>query len=384
MNSKVDCFYMARALRLASQGRGSVEPNPMVGCAIVNAEGLDLAAATDEALTSRIVGEGWHQKYGDAHAEVNALRVAGERAKGATLYVTLEPCSHFGKTPPCADAVIASGVKRVVMAMRDPFPKVDGTGLEKLQNAGIEVTVGVMESEARELNAPYLMRLTKKRPWIVAKWAATLDGKLASRALSSNWISCEESRRLVHQWRGESDAIVVGSRTAVVDNPMLTVRLPEGQTPKRIPTRIVICSAATLSLDSNLAATASAAPLLLVWGPNASESKRALWEEKGAEILVIDEREHEKRFAVLMEALAERGMTNVMVEGGGELLGHLFDMELIDEVRAFICPKLIGGRDAVFPFGGVGRELMSSAATLRNKKIEIVGDDVLITGRVNY
>ena len=402
MSSNVDQFYMRRALKLAALGRGAVEPNPMVGCVIVrdpkttdcakiadDCENADAVCAecsnfADEAAEARIVGEGWHQQYGGPHAEVNALKAAGDAAKGATMYVTLEPCSHFGKTPPCCDAVIAAGIRRVVVATRDPFPKVDGSGIEKLEAAGIEVKVGVLENKARELNAPYWTRLTKKRPWIIGKWAMTLDGKIATRVGSSYWISSEESRALVHRTRSRVDAILIGSRTAMEDDPKLTVRLPEGETPLRTPTRIVFDSGGTLSAFSELALTARDVPLLLVFGPEAPAEKKTFWESKGAEVLVIDAPTREQRLILLMEELAERGMTNVLVEGGGELLGRLFDLEMIDEANVFVAPKIVGGKEAVVPVGGVGRELMRKAATLKNRKTEVVGPDMLISGVVVY
>ena len=402
MSSNVDQFYMRRALKLAALGRGAVEPNPMVGCVIVrdprksdcakiaadcaNADAVcaECSDFADEAAEARIVGEGWHQRYGGPHAEVNALAAAGDAARGATMYVTLEPCSHFGKTPPWCDAVIAAGIRRVVVATRDPFPKVDGSGIEKLEAAGIEVKVGVLENKARELNAPYWTRLTKKRPWIIGKWAMTLDGKIATRVGSSYWISSDESRALVHRTRSRVDAILIGSRTAMEDDPKLTVRLPEGETPLRTPTRVVFDSGGTLSAFSELALTARDVPLLLVFGPEAPAEKKTFWESKGAEVLVIDAPTREQRLILLMEELAERGMTNVLVEGGGELLGRLFDLEMIDEVNVFVAPKIVGGKEAVVPVGGVGRELMRKAATLKNRKTEVVGPDMLISGVVVY
>ena len=229
-----------------------------------------------------------------------------------------------------------------------------------------------------------MTRLTKNRPWIIGKWAMTLDGKIATRIGSSYWISSDEARLRVHEWRETVDAILIGSRTAMEDDPQLTVRLPEGRTPKRIPTRIVVDSGGTLSVFSELALTARDVPLLLVFGPNTPKGKKEFWESKGAEVMVIDAPTHEQRLLLLLTNLAERGMTNILVEGGGELLGHFFDLELIDEARVFVSPKIIGGSEAVVAVGGVGRELMRKAATLRNKKIEVIGTDVLISGRINY
>ncbi|MCF0233804.1 MAG: bifunctional diaminohydroxyphosphoribosylaminopyrimidine deaminase/5-amino-6-(5-phosphoribosylamino)uracil reductase RibD [Thermoguttaceae bacterium] len=390
MNSNVDQYYMKRALKLAARGQGLVEPNPMVGCVVVRASNPDADESravddfSEEDALAQIVGEGWHERFGGPHAEVNALAAAGDAARGATMYVTLEPCSHFGKTPPCADAVIAAGVARVVVAMLDPFPEVAGRGVEKLVAAGIDVKVGVLESKARDLNAPYLTRLEKGRPWIIAKWAMTLDGKIATRVGSSYWISSEESRAKVHELRERVDAILIGSRTAMEDDPRLTVRLPDGRKPKRVPTRIVLDSGGTLSVFSELALTARDAPLLLVFGPQTPVAKKEFWESKGAEVIILDAPAREQRIVLLMENLAKRGMTNVLVEGGGELLGHLFDLEYIYEVNVYVAPKIVGGKDAVVPVGGVGRELMRKAATLRNKKSEIIGPDIMISGRINY
>src|SRR5437764_9316124 len=215
-----DESWMRRALELAERGRGSVEPNPLVGCVVVR-DGV-------------VVGEGWHQRYGEAHAEVHALSAAGEKASGATLYVTLEPCCHHGKTPPCTDAILRAGITRVVAAMADPFPLVAGRGAELLRQAGVTVEIGLEEAEARRLNAPYLTLLGKGRPYVHAKWAMTLDGKIATAAGDSKWVSGEASRRLVHELRGRMDAIIVGAGTVRADDPLLTVRPPGPRTPSQV------------------------------------------------------------------------------------------------------------------------------------------------------
>src|SRR5262249_49286375 len=229
-----DSEWMRRALELAERGRGYVEPNPLVGAVIVRDD--------------RPVGEGWHQRFGEAHAEVNALAAAGEAARGATLYVTLEPCCHHGKTPPCTDAIIAAGIARVICAQRDPFPKVSGGGIAAPEAAGIAVEVGAMTDAAQRLNAPYLKLLHTGKPWVIAKWAISLDGKIATANGDSKWISGEASRAIVHQLRGRMDAIIVGHRTAELDDPLLTAR-PAGA---RTATRIVVDSRATLSPNSQL------------------------------------------------------------------------------------------------------------------------------------
>ena len=383
MTSKLnwDEYFMRQALALAAQGQGYVEPNPMVGCVLVRP---DLPKARSKNDPPKVVGTGYHARFGGDHAEAAALKNAKKQARGATCYVTLEPCCHFGKTPPCCDALIEAGISRVVAAMADPFPKVAGGGLAKLRAAGIEVTTGVLEKEARALNAPYLTRQTKRRPWIIGKWAMTLDGKIATRTGASYWVSSDQSRRRVHQLRSRMDAIMVGSRTAMEDDPRLTVRLPEGETPLRTPLRIVFDSGGTLSVFSELALTARDVPLLLAFGPEAAPEKRVFWEGKGAEVLTLQAPEHEQRLILLTEELARRGVTNLLVEGGGELLGHLFDLELLDEIYVFIAPKVIGGSNAVVPVGGFGIDSMRKAARLEECRTELIGPDVLVSGRLIY
>ena len=239
IGSELDRWHMARAIELAALGRGSVEPNPMVGCVI--------------ARGAEVIAEGYHRQFGGAHAEVEALAVAGVRAAGATMYVTLEPCCHWGKTPPCSEAVIRAGLARVVAAMPDPFPKVAGGGLTALREAGIAVELGVLESDAEQLNAPYLKRLRTGQPWVIAKWAMTLDGKLATRTGSSRWISSERSRELVHDLRRRVDAILVGRGTVVADDPLLTARPPGDRT----ALRIILDRLARTPLDAKLVTTSN-------------------------------------------------------------------------------------------------------------------------------
>jgi len=360
-----DTLFMRRALELAKRGEGLVEPNPMVGCVIVR--------------NGTVSGEGFHAKFGGPHAEVEAIRAADGDTIGATCYVTLEPCSHHGKTPPCTKAVLAAGFKRLVVAMRDPHPQVNGRGLQILREAGLEVIEGVLEDEARSLNAPYLTRIEKNRPWIIAKWAMTLDGRLASRTGSSQWISNAASREIVHRLRSRMDAILIGSQTALRDDPLLTVRLSEGT---RQPQRIVFDSKAQTPLDGQLVRTAKEVPVLIVVGPDTPRVTEL--EKAGCEILHADVRDYRERFERLFEHLVQRGITNLLVEGGGGLFGALFDLRLIDEVHAFIAPKLIGGDTAVAPIGGIGLAAMPSAAKIDAPEICIVDGDVYMHGRVRY
>lgn len=359
---------MRRALTLAAEGRGYVEPNPMVGCVIVRGE--------------EIVGEGFHEVFGGPHAEVQSLQDARIKARDSTLYVTLEPCCHQGKTPPCTKAVIAAGVKRVVAAMRDPFPQVAGGGFAELERAGIEVVSGVLQPEAEELNAPYLKLLRTGRPWAIAKWAMTLDGKIATSNGQSKWISGPESREIVQQLRARMDAIVVGRRTAELDDPLLTARLPEGQKPSRVATRIVVDSSASLALSSQLVRTAREVPLLIAAGPDAQASQVAKLTAAGVEVLQLPGSSHQERLTQLLDELGRRRMTNILVEGGSQLLGSFFDAGQIDEVHCFIAPKIFGGSGAACPVGGTGVSDPAAALQFIQPVRRTIGDDIYIHGRL--
>jgi diaminohydroxyphosphoribosylaminopyrimidine deaminase/5-amino-6-(5-phosphoribosylamino)uracil reductase len=355
---------MTRAIELAQRGEGTVEPNPMVGCVIVR--------------DGQVVGEGWHQRFGGPHAEVEALRDAGEAARGATMLVTLEPCCHQGKTPACVDAVVNAGVTRVIVAQRDPFPQVDGGGIRVLQEAGIEVEVGVCAKQARELNAPYLKLVTVGTPWVIAKWAMTLDGKIATRTGDSQWISNEASRDVVHRIRGRVDAIIVGSGTARADDPLLTAR-PTGP---RVATRIVFDSTAALSVDSQLVKTAKTAPVLVVATSNAPDKHVQRLTAAGCEVLVCDGINPAERVRNLLAELGQRRMTNVLVEGGATLLGAFRDAEAIDEAHVFIAPKIVGGASAPSPIGGTGLELIANVMPFTDWSVSELEGDIYARGRV--
>jgi diaminohydroxyphosphoribosylaminopyrimidine deaminase/5-amino-6-(5-phosphoribosylamino)uracil reductase len=346
---------MRRALELAERGRGWVEPNPMVGAVLVH--------------QGQVVGEGWHQRYGEAHAEVHAIAQAGPRSRGATLYVTLEPCCHYGKTPPCTDALIAAGIARVVVAMTDPFPQVAGQGIEKLRSAGIPVEVGLLQDDARRLNAAYLTRLEKGRAYVHAKWAMTLDGKIATRLGDSKWISSEASRRRVHELRGRMDAILVGAGTVRADDPLLTVRPPGA----RIPRRIVLTRRGEIPWNCRLWQTIAEAPVCLA-GPHADR-----WTSKvpeGVELIPCDS------LTDLLRDLARRRCTNVLVEGGANVLGQFFDERLIDEVHVFIASKLIGGAGPA-PIGGQGLERIADALVVNPIQAEALGSDWYFHGKLS-
>lgn len=362
--SELDRWHMRRALELAARGRGRVEPNPMVGCVI--------------ARGAEVIAEGWHRRYGGPHAEVEALQMAGPRAKGATLYVTLEPCCHFGKTPPCTRAIIAAGIRRVVVALEDPFPRVAGKGLKELQEAGIEITCGVLAEEAEVLLAPYLKLIGRKRPWIILKWAMTLDGKIATVSGKSRWISSEESRQVVHSLRGQVDGILVGIRTALIDDPLL---LPNPPGP-RLPCRIVLDSTARLPVDSRLVCTVKEGPVLVVAGPHATQERIRKLTEVGCEVLRFPQPDQKERLQALLEELGRRQMTYILVEGGAEVFASFFTVGEVDEVHVFVAPKVFGGCDAPSAIAGMGVDLPEKAWHLENVTIERAGADVHIHGRI--
>lgn len=364
INRELDAWHMARALELAALGRGAVEPNPMVGCVIAHG--------------AEIIGEGYHRRYGGPHAEVEALRVAGSRAAGATLYVTLEPCCHFGKTPPCTQAVVAAGIKRVVAAMSDPFPQVAGRGAAELRAASVDVEIGLCEAAAKKLNAPYLKLLRTGRPWVIAKWAMTLDGKLATTAGDSRWISNEASRAVVHELRGRVDAIVIGAGTARADDPQLTAR-PTGL---RTALRVVVDDRADLSLDSILVRTARESPVLVHAAAEAPPEKLDDLRAAGCEVVACPGASRADRLEALLTEFGDRRFTNVLVEGGTTLFGEFFDNDHVDEVHVFIAPKIVGGERAASAVGGAGISAMVNALKLDDVETKFLDGDVYVTGRV--
>jgi diaminohydroxyphosphoribosylaminopyrimidine deaminase/5-amino-6-(5-phosphoribosylamino)uracil reductase len=359
----LDQHWMRRALAEAARGLGRVEPNPMVGAVVVR--------------DGRLVGVGHHERFGGPHAEVHALATAGASARGATLYVTLEPCCHQGKTPPCTAAVLAAGVTRVVAAGLDPFPRVAGGGFGRLRAAGVALTVGPLEDEARRLNAPYFKRLATGRPHVVAKWAMTLDGKIACRTGDSRWISGEASRAAVHELRGRMDAIVVGIGTALADDPALTARPPGPRT----PLRVVLDREARLPLTSQLVQTAREVPVLVVAGEAAHIGPVEALTAAGVEVLRLPG-DPAERVTALLDELGRRGQSNVLVEGGGRVLGSFADAGAIDAVEVFLAPTFEGGSHAFGPVRGRGVERMADATRLLNLDVARRGADLWLRGDV--
>lgn len=376
----VDPFlaHMRTALKLAARGRGAVEPNPMVGAVI--------------ARGGQVLGLGWHRRFGGPHAEVEAIqsvRDAGHSLHDATLYVTLEPCSHHGKTPPCAEAVIRAGIRRVVVAMQDPNPKVAGRGLRQLRQAGVDVEVGLLEAQARELNAPFIKRHTTALPWVIAKWAQTLDGATATRTGHSKWISSPRSRRIVHQLRARVDIIMVGIGTALADDPTLTAR---GVPRRRIARRVIIDPRLRLSLNSRLVRTVDQSPLLIVTTeqslrdePKQVEALRAA----GVDVMAVpalpaaEGQAHVLDLRVLLSHLVqERQVTNVLVEGGAHLLGCLLRQRLVDQALAFVAPRLLGDEEALPAVAGLSPRCIEQGPPLALRRWRRIDDDLLLDYRV--
>ena len=388
--SSRDRMHMRRALDLAAQGLGRVEPNPMVGAVVVRGD--------------QVVGEGHHQRFGGPHAEVVALQAAGPQARGAELFISLEPCCHHGKTPPCTDAILAAGVRRVVAAVVDPFPEVSGRGMALLKAAGIETAVGVLEAEARRLNAAFFKRQKTGLPLVIAKWAMTLDGRMATAARESQWISSEESRRRVHEMRRVVDAVLVGAGTVLADEPSLTVRhvapLPErGQ-----PTRVVLDGRLMIDPAKNPARTAREIPVIVYTSAEAlrdGAERAAALRQAGCEIVVVPRDSDLSRagqscpprpnlgapaaplsLRAVLEDLGARGMSRVLVESGARVLGSFFAARLADRLMIFVSPRVLASGDALGPAAGPDGRTLAEALPVADLTTERVGPDLLIQGRM--
>jgi diaminohydroxyphosphoribosylaminopyrimidine deaminase/5-amino-6-(5-phosphoribosylamino)uracil reductase len=358
--------YMRRALALAENGLGLASPNPMVGCVIVNG--------------GRVVGEGWHEGPGTPHAEINALRAAGDLARGATMYLTLEPCSHHGRTPPCAPALVAAGVARVVAALRDPNPAVDGGGFEILRREGIEVTEGVLVEPARQLVAGFAKHVRTGLPFVTLKMGASLDGKVAAGDGSSRWITGEAAREDAHRLRAASDAILVGAGTAVADRPSLTVRLPEYR--GRQPLRVLLDGRGTVRPAGAL--FGGGAPTLVVTTPSAPEDRRAAWEAAGAEVVVIGDGPDQARVPLgsLLELLGKRDVQSVLIEGGPTVAWEAVRTAWVDRFVLYLAPKLIGGVGAPGLLGGEGISTIDGALPIEIEDVARIGEDLKVTARL--
>lgn len=365
MTPEPDRRHMRRALDLARQGLGLTSPNPAVGAVVVR--------------DGEVVGEGFHERAGAPHAEVVALGVAGPRAAGATLYVTLEPCIHHGKTPPCSEAILQAGIRRVVVAIRDPNPLVDGHGIERLHEAGLEVEIGVEAAAAALLNRAFFKFITTGRPHVTLKIAMTLDGKIAARDGSSRWITGEAARAEVHRMRSQVDAILVGIGTLLADDPSLTVRL--GRAWPREPLRVVVDSHLRTPPNAGVIRAGRPERVLIACRESPPAERLEPLEAQGVEVLRLPASEGRVDLNALMSALAERQIVSVLAEGGSELNAGLLDHGCVDHLACFMAPLLLGGQGAPSALGGPGR-LLKEAFRLRNVTCDRIGEDFLFEGDI--
>ncbi|GMB07792.1 bifunctional diaminohydroxyphosphoribosylaminopyrimidine deaminase/5-amino-6-(5-phosphoribosylamino)uracil reductase RibD [Thermolongibacillus altinsuensis] len=353
--------YMRFALQLAQAAVGQTSPNPVVGAVVVK--------------DGEIVGFGAHLKAGEPHAEVHALRMAGEKAKGATVYVTLEPCSHYGKTPPCADLLIEKEVRRVVVATTDPNPLVAGKGIAKLRQAGIAVDVGVLKEEADELNEMFFHYISTKTPYVTLKYAMSLDGKIATKTGESKWITSEEARRDVHRYRRAHDAILVGVETVLADDPSLTVRLGDGG---KNPIRIILDTRLRTPLEAKVVRDGET-PTWIVVGSEVTEAQMAPYREKNVQIIQMNEASI--TIPSLLKVLGEKKVMSLFVEGGAAVHGSFVAAKAFQKVIAYIAPKFIGGKEAPSPIGGSGFAHMAEVMSLQIKQVETIGPDIKIVAK---
>ena len=357
-----DRFYMQMALALAARGRGRTLPNPMVGAVVVR--------------DGRVVGRGWHEFYGGPHAEVNALDAAGDAARGATLYVTLEPCNHTGQTPPCTRRIMAAGVRRVVVAAHDPNPGVTGGGNAFLRAQGIEVTTGVRAAAAERLNEAFNHFICTRRPFVTLKCAATLDGRIATRTGNSQWVTGEASRRYVHQLRHANAGIMVGINTVRADNPSLTTRLAEGRGAD--PTRVILDTALSIDTGVKVLQQTSEAATIVVTGPDTPADRREAVQATGGRLLAAPLHEGRIDLVWLMARLGEMGMASLLIEGGGQVAGAALRAGIVDKLCLFYAPKLLCGEDGVPLCGGPGPARMQDSLPVRIEKVQRFDDDLMV------
>jgi len=356
-------YFMDLALRLALKGKGKTSPNPMVGALVVK--------------NGRIVGRGYHEKVGLPHAEVIALDDAGVKAKGATLYVTLEPCTHFGRTPPCVDKIIKSGIKKVIVGMVDPNPLNNGKGIHILKAQKIRVEAGFLENKLRKLNEAFIKYITRKIPFVTVKVGESLDGKIATRTGDSKWITSDRSRAYAHRLRSNYDAIIVGVNTILRDNPKLDAWFSRKQLVK-----IVVDSQLSIHEEANIFSRRSSVIIVTLPVKSGQETENRKILAQKARILEVKERAGQINLKDMMKRLVQLGITNILVEGGGTLIGGLFDEGLVDKVLFFISPKIIGGKEAISSVMGGGIARIDKAVKLKEVKLKRIGEDFLIEGYV--
>jgi len=361
----IDQKYMRMALQLAEKARGRTSPNPMVGAVVVKSD--------------RVISRGYHRKAGEPHAEAIALKQAGKAAKGATLYVTLEPCSHTNKrTPPCTPFVVQSGVKRVVIAMIDPNPRVSGGGIKTLRKSGIEVVTGVLEKEAKKLNEAFIKYITTGVPFVTLKIAQTLDGKIATSSGESKWITGEKAREEGHRLRDANDAILVGINTVLKDNPSLTTRVPRG----RDPIRVIVDTKLRTPLKAKVITQKSSAKTYIATLDTMPKDKLVKLLDAGVEVLLAKGSKGHVDLKSLMKMLGGFGVTSVLIEGGAEVHASAIKSRIVDKIVMFIAPMLMTGKDSLCSIGGVSPTRLSQAVRLRDVTTRMVGDDLMIEGYI--
>lgn len=360
----MDKAYMKIALDLAKKGRGVVNPNPMVGAVIVK--------------DRKIIGKGYHEKCGEAHAEVNAINGATDKVEGATMYVTLEPCSHYGKTPPCVDKIIENKIAKVVIAMLDPNPLVSGSGVKKLKEAKINVVLGVLEEESKRLNEVFIKYITSKKPFVTLKTAMSLDGKIATESGESKWITGKESRKLVHKLRNEVSGIMVGVDTVIKDNPQLTCRLENGKN----PIRIITDSKLRIPINLKVIEEINEVRTIIATTEFADKEKIRNLEKLGVEVLVVKSKKNKVDLQDLMSKLGELKIDSILLEGGATLNFSALNEKIVDKIQVYISPQIIGGETSKTPVGGSGIKLLKDSYKIKNLTSKFVGEDILIEGYI--
>lgn len=360
----MDELYMKLALSLAQKGKGKVNPNPMVGAVIVKED--------------KIIAQGYHEVYGEAHAEINAFRNAIEDVTGATMYVTLEPCSHYGKTPPCVDKIIEKKISRVVIGTVDKNPLVAGKGIVKLINAGIEVTTGILEEECNKLNEVFMKYVCTKKPFVIMKCAMSLDGKIATASGESKWITGEKARKEVHKLRNEYSAIMVGVDTIIKDNPELTCRLENG----RNPIRVVVDSSLRIPLESKVIKENEKARTIIATTYKASEEKKEILRKQGITVLSVNSKDEKVDLQDLMTKFGEMKIDSIILEGGATLNFSALEHGIVDKVQIYIAPKLIGGKEAKTPVGGSGITELKNCFKVKALETKKIGDDIILEGYI--
>ena len=364
-NSDIDEKYMSLAMELAEKGCGKVEPNPMVGAVLVK--------------NGEIIGKGYHRVFGGHHAEIHAINEAGVNCKGATLYVSMEPCAHYGKTAPCADAIIKAGIIKVVASVIDPNPITSGKGMQKLKEGGVEIRTGVMELQAKRLNAPFFKLMQKGLPYVTVKWAMSIDGKIATHTGDSRWITSEESREYVHKIRGQMDGIMVGINTVLRDDPLLPCRIKGGRNPKRI----LVDSNASLPLNSRLLSTIHESEIIVAVNKNAQQKQVEKLEKLGCKIIQTNGINDRVDLHELFKRLGKMNLTNILVEGGSRIITSVIEERLADKLIVFIAPIIIGGEFSKSPVLGEGINKICEASGISEITVKRISNDIVIEGILN-